>query len=89
MRLSTKQLLAYVYTLMDAEPNSEEEEQLELFSMLIEQYEQQHYPIAPPDPVDAILFRMDQEGLTRKDLAAYIGSQSKVSEVLIQTSPQP
>ena len=79
--------LAYVYTLMDAEPNSEEEEQLELFSMLIEQYEQQHYPIAPPDPVDAILFRMDQEGLTRKDLAAYIGSQSKVSEVLNRKRP--
>lgn len=79
--------LAYVYTLMDAEPNSEEEEQLELFSMLIEQYEQEHYPIAPPDPVDAILFRMDQEGLTRKDLAAYIGSQSKVSEVLNRKRP--
>ena len=74
--------LAYVYTLMDAEPDSEEEQELDLFSMLVEQYEQEHYPIAPPDPVDAILFRMDQEGLTRKDLAAYIGSQSKVSEVL-------
>lgn len=79
--------LAYAYTLMDAEPGSQEEEELDLFTMLIEQYEQEHYPIAPPDPVDAILFRMDQEGLTRKDLAAYIGSQSKVSEVLNRKRP--
>lgn len=79
--------LAYAYTLMDAEPGSQEEEDLDLFTMLIEQYKQEHYPIAPPDPVDAILFRMDQEGLTRKDLAAYIGSQSKVSEVLNRKRP--
>lgn len=61
--------LAHVETLMDAEPGSPEEEELDLFSMLVQQYEQEHYPIAPPDPVDAIRFRMDQEGLTRKDLA--------------------
>ncbi len=74
--------LEYVSGLMDAEPGSPEEEELELFSLLIEEYEEQHYPMMPPDPVAAILFRMDQEGLTRKDLTAYIGSQSKVSDVL-------
>ena len=74
--------LQYLETLMDADPGSPEEEKLELFSLLVEEYEEEHYPIAPPDPIEAILFRMDQEGLTRKDLAQYIGSQSKVSEVL-------
>ena len=79
--------LAYVDTLMDAEPGTPEEEELDLFSMLVEQYEREHYPIDPPDPVDAILFRMDQQGLTRADLAPYIGSQSKVSEVLNRKRP--
>ena len=79
--------LAYVATLMDAAPGSAEEEELELFSLLVEQYEQEHYPIAPPDPIDAILFRMEQEGLTRKDLAVYMGSASRVSEVLNRKRP--
>ena len=57
--------LAHVEGLMDAGPGSPEEEELELFSMLIEQYEQEHYPMEPPDPVDAILFRMEQQGLAR------------------------
>jgi len=79
--------LAYVETLMDAKPDTPEEEELDLFSMLVEQYEREHYPIDPPDPVDAILFCMDQQGLTRVDLAPFIGSQSKVSEVLNRKRP--
>ena len=79
--------LDYVAALMDAPPGSAEEDELELFAMLIEQYEEEHFPIAPPDPVDALLFRMEQEGLTRTDLIAYIGSQSKVSEVLNRKRP--
>ncbi len=79
--------LAHVAALMDAQPGSPEEQELELFSLLVEQYEQEHFPIAPPDPVEAILFRMEQEGLTRKDLTAYIGSPSKVSEVLNRKRP--
>ena len=79
--------LARVAELMDAQPGSPDEQELELFAMLVEQYEQEHFPIAPPDPVEAILFRMEQEGLTRKDLAAYIGSPSKVSEVLNRKRP--
>jgi HTH-type transcriptional regulator/antitoxin HigA len=79
--------LDYVATLMDAPPGSAEEDELELFAMLIEQFEEEHHPIAPPDPVDALLFRMEQEGLTRADLIAYIGSQSKVSEVLNRKRP--
>jgi HTH-type transcriptional regulator/antitoxin HigA len=79
--------LAYVETLMDAAPGSPQEDELELFSILIEKYEQENYPIDLPDPIEAIKFRMEQEGLTRKDLAKYIGSQSKVSEVLNRKRP--
>jgi len=50
--------------------------------VLAEDYENKHYPIAPPDPVDAIQFRMDQMGLTRKDMEPYLGSRGRVSEVL-------
>jgi HTH-type transcriptional regulator / antitoxin HigA len=82
-----QEALAYLDTLMDAPAGSPEEEDLELFSVLIEQYEREHFPIDLPDPVDAILFRMEQQGLRRKDLVAYIGSQSKVSEVLNRKRP--
>ena len=77
-----RKALAYVERLMDAEPGSPEEDELELFSVLIDQYEQEHYPIDLPDPVEAIKFRMEQEGLSRKDMRKYLGSQSKVSEIL-------
>lgn len=74
--------LAHLEGLMDAQPCTPEEEELELFAMLIETYEKETFPIGLPDPVSAIQFRMEQQGLTRKDLERYIGSQSKVSEVL-------
>lgn len=79
--------LAHVAELMDAQPGTRAEEELELFALLVEQYEQEHFPIAPPDPVEAILFRMEQEGLTRKDMVVYMGSPSKVSEVLNRKRP--
>lgn len=79
--------LAHLETLMDARPGTPQAEELELFAVLIERYEQEHFPIGSPDPVDAIKFRMEQQGLTRKDLEPYIGSQSKVSEVLNRKRP--
>ena len=60
---------------------------LELLSTLVEMYENEHFPIPLPDPIEAILFRMEQEGLTRKDLQKYLGSASKVSEVLHRKRP--
>jgi HTH-type transcriptional regulator/antitoxin HigA len=57
-------------------------DRLELLALLVSDYEDKHYPIDMPDPVEAITFRMEQMGLTRKDLERYIGSRSKVSEVL-------
>jgi len=74
--------LEYVASLMDAKAGSAKEEALELWSLLIERYESTHHPIDPPDPIEAIKFRMEQEGLTPKDLEAYIPNKSKVSEVL-------
>lgn len=79
--------LEYVATLMDAKPDSPQEDQLELWALLIEQYEKQNHPIAPPDPVEAIKFRMDQLGLKQKDLATFMASKSKVSEVLNRKLP--
>lgn len=79
--------LAHLETLMDATPGSPEEEELEVFALLIEAYEQQHYPIDLPDPIEAIKFRMEQQGLIQKDMVPYMGSQSKVSEVLNRKRP--
>ena len=79
--------LERIEALMDAPPGSAEEEELELLALLVEKYEQEHYPIELPDPVEAIKFRMEQEGLTRKDMIKYLGSQSKVSEVLNYKRP--
>jgi len=59
-----------------------EGDELDLLCTLVESYEMSHYPIAPPDPIDAILFRMEQMGMTKTDMAKYLGSQSRVSEVL-------
>ncbi|GAB3373287.1 ImmA/IrrE family metallo-endopeptidase [Spongiibacter taiwanensis] len=79
-----QQALARLDYLMEADPqeNSAEAEELEVLSVLIEHYEEQHFPIDLPDPIAAIEFRMDQLGLKAKDLIPYIGSASKVSEVL-------
>ena len=57
-------------------------EELEVLATLIDSYEAKHHPVDPPDPIDAILFRMEQMGLTRADLVPIIGSRSRVSEVL-------
>jgi HTH-type transcriptional regulator/antitoxin HigA len=76
--------LQHIDVLMDGDPDpaSPRGQELELFSMLVERYEDQKYPMELPSPVEAIQFRMEQQGLKNKDLIPYIGSASKVSEVL-------
>lgn len=69
-------------SLMEAAPCSPEADDLEVLSILIEKYEDEHFPMDLPDPITAIKFRMEQQGLTQKDLVPYIGSQPKVSAVL-------
>ncbi len=79
--------VAHFETLLNARPGTPEADELELFAVLIELYEREHFPVGMPDPVEAIKFRMEQQGLTRKDLVPYIGNQSKVSEVLNHKRP--
>ncbi|MDD2815556.1 MAG: ImmA/IrrE family metallo-endopeptidase [Thiotrichaceae bacterium] len=74
--------MARLSELMDAEENSADEAELELLALIIEDYERKNVPAPEVSPIDAILFRMDQMGLRQKDLIPYIGSLSKVSEVL-------
>jgi HTH-type transcriptional regulator/antitoxin HigA len=68
--------------LWGAEPDTPKGDRLEILMILVEAYETKHHSINPPDPIDAILFRMEQQGLTRKDLEPILGSRSRVSEVL-------
>lgn len=67
---------------LDPQPGTAEADDLQLLALLVETYEKVRWPIDLPDPVDAILFRMDQQGLTRRDLEPYIGTRARVSEVL-------
>lgn len=73
--------------LMDAKPGTAEGDRLEALSILVAAYEDAHHPIEPPDPIEAILFCMDQRGLTRADLARYLGGRGRVSEVLNRRRP--
>ena len=79
--------LAQIEGLGDAEEGSPEEDQLEVLSILVEAWEDRHYPIAPPDPIAAIEFRMEQQGLTRKDLEVYLGRRQRVADVLNRRRP--
>lgn len=71
----------------DIKPGSAKEAELELLALVIESYERVHIETSSPSPVDAILFRMDQMGLEKKDLVPFLGSLSKVSEVLASKRP--
>jgi len=79
--------LARIEALMDAEAGTPEGEELDLWVTLVQHYEDKVHPIGLPDPIEAIKFRMDQAGLTPRDLIPYLGSPSKVSEVLSRKRP--
>ena len=68
--------------LMDAEAGTPAGDELDVLATLVEAYEDRHFPIGPVNPLDAILFRMEQQGLTRQDLEPYLGSRHRVSEIL-------
>ena len=74
--------LGRIEELWGAKKDTPEGDELDLLVTLVESYEIKHYPIAPPDPVDAIKFRMEQMGMTSADMVKYLGSQSRVSEIL-------
>jgi HTH-type transcriptional regulator/antitoxin HigA len=76
-----------IYTLINSnenaiEPDSPEGEEMELLSLLVEKYEQEHYPVLAPNPIEAIKFRMEQMNLKQSDVAPLFGGETRVSEVL-------
>jgi len=74
--------LTRVGELINAEPDTLEGDELDMLVILIEAYEEKNHPIEVPDPIEAIRFRMEQYGMSNKDLVQYIGSTGRVSEIL-------
>jgi HTH-type transcriptional regulator/antitoxin HigA len=81
-RADYKWALGEVERLWGAQSGTPEGDRLDILATLIDAYEKEHYPMDPPDPIEAIRFRMEQQGLTRKDLEPLIGTRTRVSEVL-------
>ncbi len=79
--------LSRIDELMGAKAGTPETDELELLATLVELYEEKRYPIEMPDPIGAIKFRMEQLGLTQQDIVPFLGSRSKVSEVLNRKRP--
>src|SRR5712691_9008268 len=74
--------LKEVERLWGAKAGTRDGDRLDVLATLIEAYETEHFPMDPPDPIEAIKFRMEQQGLTRKDLGPLIGTRTRVAEVL-------
>lgn len=68
--------------LFDSEPGTKEGDELEVLALIIEDYEDKHFPIEPPHPIEAIKFRMEQMGMKQKDLGDILGHKSRASEIL-------
>jgi HTH-type transcriptional regulator/antitoxin HigA len=74
--------LAEIGRLWGAKSGTSDGDRLEVLATLVDAYESEHFPMDPPDPIDAIKFRMEQQALTRKDLERLLGTRTRVSEVL-------
>lgn len=74
--------LARMEELFDVTPDSKNFEEAELLIALIEMYEEKHHKIEAPDPIEAIKFRMEQTGMKQNELAKFLGTRSRVSEIL-------
>jgi HTH-type transcriptional regulator/antitoxin HigA len=77
-----KKALREVERLWGARSGTPEGDRLDVLATLIDAFEAEHYPMESPDPVEAIKFRMEQQGLSRKDLEPLIGTRTRVAEVL-------
>jgi len=77
-----KSAMAEVERLWGAKSGTAKGDRLDVLVTLIETYEARHFPMDPPDPIEAIQFRMEQQGLTRKDLEPMIGTRARVAEVM-------
>ena len=78
--------MADVAALWGAPNGTPEGDRLEVLATLIDAYEAKHHAMDAPDPIEAIIFRMEQQGLTRKDLEDIIGTRTRIAEVLIRPS---
>jgi HTH-type transcriptional regulator/antitoxin HigA len=74
--------LKEVERLWGAKAGARDGDRLDVLATLIDAYEAKHFPMDPPDPIDAIKFRMEQQGLTRRDLEEIIGTRTRIAEVL-------
>lgn len=74
--------LKQIEKLMNAKPNTPDGDVLDVLTTLVEVYEAKHHQIAPPDPIEAIRFRMEQLNLSSSDLAPYVGGKNRASEIL-------
>src|ERR1700737_4930073 len=74
--------LKEVHRLWGAKAGTREGDRLDVLATLIDAFEAEHYPMDPPDPIEAIKFRMEQQGLTRRDLEDIIGTRTRIAEVL-------
>ena len=79
--------LLEIEKLFDATPNTPDGDRLEVLATLVEAYEDQHYALPLPNPVEAILYHMESRGLARRDLEPYIGDRARVSEILNRKRP--
>lgn len=79
--------LKEIERLFDAKPGTAEADRLEVITTLMEAYEEKHYAIPLPDPIEAILYHLESRGLSRRDLEPFIGSRARVSEVLNRRRP--
>jgi HTH-type transcriptional regulator/antitoxin HigA len=79
--------VARIAELIGAKPDTAEGEELDILATLVDAYEAKHHVIDAPDPIAAIQFRMEQQGLTRKNLEPLIGSRARVSEVMTRRRP--
>jgi HTH-type transcriptional regulator / antitoxin HigA len=77
-----KRALAEIARLWGAKSGTPAGDRLDVLATLIDADETEHHPIDPPDPVEAIKFRMEQQGLSRRDLEPFIGTRTRVAEVL-------
>ena len=82
-----KKVLRRLEKVFQAEAGTAQADERDVLVVLIEAYENEHYDFGPADPVEAIKFRMEQQGLTPRDLEQYIGSSGRVSEVLNRRRP--
>lgn len=79
--------LAEIEQLFESVPDTPEGDRLEVMTTLVEAYEEKHYSLPLPSPIEAIHYHMESRGLSRRDLEPYIGSRARVSEVLNRKRP--